>query len=76
MDQCSAVPPLVLGRQQSAIAKLKSGGAADEAFLRPLLEFSLPGRADVSRTFREPLHMGLELMSTAKRLSSVAAPAS
>jgi len=60
---------------RSALAKLKVAGVAD-AFLRPLLEFTLPGRDDVARTFGEPLPKGLELESTANCLSPVTALAS
>jgi molecular chaperone DnaK (HSP70) len=58
---------------RSAIAGLKSAGVADDMFLRPLLEHIAPVRADVVRTFGEPLPKGLELESTANCLSSVAA---
>ena len=58
---------------RSAIAGLKSAGVADDIFLRPLHEYIAPVRADVARTFGEPLPKGLELESTANCLSSVAA---
>jgi hypothetical protein len=58
---------------QSAIAGLKSAGVADDIFLRPLHEYIAPVRADVVRTFGEPLPKGLELESTANCLSSVTA---
>jgi molecular chaperone DnaK (HSP70) len=58
---------------RSAIAKLKSAGVADDALLRPLREYVAPVRADVVRTFGEPLPKGLELESTANCLSPVTA---
>jgi hypothetical protein len=58
---------------RSAIAGLKSAGVADDIFLRPLHEYIAPVRADVVRTFGEPLPKGMELESTANCLSSVAA---
>jgi uncharacterized protein DUF3731 len=58
---------------RSAVAKLKSAGVADDALLRPLLEYGAPVRADVLRTFGEPLPKGLELESTANCLSPVPA---
>jgi hypothetical protein len=58
---------------RSAIARLKSAGVADDTFLRPLQEYIVPGRADVVRTFGEPLPKGLELESTANCLSPVTA---
>ena len=58
---------------RSAIAELTSAGVADDIFLRPLHEYIAPGRADVVRTFGEPLPKGLELESTANCLSSIAA---
>ena len=58
---------------QSAIARLKSAGVADDIFLRSLHEYIAPVRADVARTFGESLPKGLELESTANCLSSVAA---
>jgi molecular chaperone DnaK (HSP70) len=61
---------------RSAIAKLRSAGVADDAFLRPLLEFTLPVGDDVARTFGEPRPKGLELESTANCLSPVTALAS
>ena len=54
------------------LARLKSAGVADDIFLRPLHEYIAPVRADVVRTFGEPLPKGLELESTANCLSSVA----
>jgi hypothetical protein len=54
---------------RSAIARLKSAGVADDTFLRPLHEYVAPVRADVVRTFGEPLPKGLELESTANCLS-------
>ena len=54
---------------RSAIARLKSAGVADDDFLRPLHEYVAPVRADVVRTFGEPLPKGLELDSTANCLS-------
>ncbi len=59
-----------------AVGRLKSAGVADDTCLRPLLEFTLPVRADVARTFGEPLPKGLELESTANCLSPVTALAS
>jgi hypothetical protein len=58
---------------RSTIARLKSAGVADDAFLRPLQEYIVPVRADVVRTFGEPLPKGLELESTANCLSPVTA---
>jgi hypothetical protein len=58
---------------RSAIAKLKSAGAADDILLRPLREYTSPARADVVRTFGESLPKGLELESTVNCLSSVTA---
>jgi len=58
---------------RSAIAKLKSAKVADDAMLRPLQEYVAPVRADVVRTFGEPLPKGLELESTANCLSPVTA---
>jgi len=58
---------------RSAIAELTSAGVADDIFLRPLHEYIAPGRADVVRTFGEPLPKGLELESTANCLSSITA---
>ena len=58
---------------RSAVAKLKSAKIADDALLRPLQEFVAPTRADVVRTFGEPLPKGLELDSTANCLSPVTA---
>lgn len=58
---------------RSAIAGLKSARVADDIFLRPLHEYIAPGRADVVRTFGEPLPKGLELESTANCLSSITA---
>jgi hypothetical protein len=58
---------------QSATARLKFAGVADDAFLRPLQEYIVPGRADVVRTFGEPLPKGIELESTANCLSPVTA---
>jgi hypothetical protein len=58
---------------RSAIAALKSVGVADDILLRPLHEYIAPVRADVVRTFGEPIPKGLELESTANCLSSVAA---
>jgi hypothetical protein len=57
---------------RSATARLKSAGVADDIFLRPLHEYIAPVRADVVRTFGEPLPKGLELESTTNCLSSVA----
>jgi molecular chaperone DnaK (HSP70) len=61
---------------RSAVAKLTTAGVADDAFLRPLVEFTLPVRDDVARTCGEPLPKGLELESTADCLSPVTALAS
>ncbi len=72
-DRSRDIKPEVI---QSAIAKLKAAGVADEHFLRPLLEFTPPVRADVARTFGEPLPKGLELESTSNCLSPVTALAS
>jgi hypothetical protein len=58
---------------RSTIARLKSAGVADDTFLRPLHEYIAPVRADVVRTFGEPLPKGLELESTANCLSPVTA---
>jgi len=58
---------------RSAVAKLKSAKIADDALMRPLLEYVAPGRPDVVRTFGEPLPKGLELESTANCLSPVTA---
>ena len=58
---------------RSTVAKLKSAKIADDALLRPLQEFVPPVRADVVRTFGEPLPKGLELDSTANCLSPVTA---
>jgi hypothetical protein len=58
---------------RSAIARLKSAGVADDIFLQPLHGYIAPVRADVVRTFGEPLPKGLELESTANCLSSVTA---
>jgi hypothetical protein len=58
---------------RSAIAGLKSAGVADDTFLRTLQEYIAPARADVVRTFGEPLPRGLELESTADCLSPVTA---
>jgi molecular chaperone DnaK (HSP70) len=58
---------------RSAITRLKSAGVAEDTFLRPLHEYIAPVRADVVRTFGEPLPKGLELESTANSLSSVIA---
>jgi molecular chaperone DnaK (HSP70) len=58
---------------RSTIRTLKSAGVADEALLRPLAEYIAPVRADVARTFGEPLPKGLELESTANCLSPVTA---
>jgi molecular chaperone DnaK (HSP70) len=69
-DRSRDISPDVL---RSAVAKLKSAGVADDAFLRPLLEFTLPVRDDVARTFGESLPKGLELDSTANCLSPVTA---
>jgi molecular chaperone DnaK (HSP70) len=58
---------------RSAVAKLKGAKIADDALMRPLLEYVAPGRPDVVRTFGEPLPKGLELESTANCLSPVTA---
>jgi molecular chaperone DnaK (HSP70) len=58
---------------RSAVAKLKSAGVAQDSLLRPLLEYVAPVRADVVRTFGEPLPKGLELESTSNCLSPVTA---
>lgn len=58
---------------RSAIAKLNFAGVADDVLLRPLQEFVAPSRADVIRTFGEPLPKDLELESTANCLSPVTA---
>src|SRR5437016_1379930 len=57
----------------SRTAHHASAGVADDIFLRPLHEYIAPGRADVVRTFGEPLPKGLELESTANCLSSITA---
>ena len=72
-DRSRDISPEVI---RSAVVKLKSAGVADDASLRPLLEFTLPVRDDVARTFGEPLPKGLKLESTANCLSSVTALAS
>ena len=72
-DRSRDISPEVI---RSAIEKLKSAGVADDAFLRPLLDFTLPVRDDVARTFGESLPKGLELESTANCLSPVTALAS
>jgi len=72
-DRTRDISPEVI---QSAVARLKSAGVADDASLRPLLEFTLPVRDDVERTFGEPLPRGLKLESTANCLSPVTALAS
>jgi len=61
---------------RSAIAELTSAGVADDIFLRPLLDFALPVRDDVARTFGKSLPKGLQLESTANCLSPVTALAS
>jgi hypothetical protein len=58
---------------RSAVAKLKSAKVSDDAMLRALQEFVAPTRADVVRTFGEPLPKGLDLESTANCLSPVTA---
>ena len=58
---------------RSTIARLKSAGVADDTLLRPLHEYIAPVRADVVRTFGEPLPKGLEVESTANCLSPVTA---
>lgn len=58
---------------QSAIAKLKLAGVADESTLRPLLEYIAPSRSDVARNFGESLPKDMELESTASCLSSITA---
>jgi hypothetical protein len=58
---------------RSAVAKLKSAKIADDGLLRPLQEFVAPTRADVVRTFGEPLPKGLEFESAANCLSPVTA---
>ncbi len=58
---------------RSAVAKLKSAQVADDALLRPLQKYVVPVRADVVRTFGEPLPKGLELESTSNCLSPVTA---
>jgi molecular chaperone DnaK (HSP70) len=72
-DRSRDISPDVI---QSAIAKLKSAGVADDACLQPLLEFTLPVRDDVVRTFGEALPKGLKLQSTANCLSPLTALAS
>ena len=72
-DRSRDISPEVI---QCAVAKLKAAGVADDASLRPLLEFALPVRDDVERTFGEPLPRGLKLESTANCLSPVTALAS
>ena len=69
-DRSRDISPEVI---RSAVAKLKAAGVADDASLRPLLEFTLPARDDVERTFGEPLPRGLKLESTANCLSPVTA---
>lgn len=72
-DRNRDVDPLVI---HSAVTKLKAAAVADDDFLRPLLEVAAPVRADVVRTFGEPLPKGLELESTSNCLSPVTALAS
>jgi len=72
-DHSRDISPEVI---RSAIARLKSAGIADDTFLRPLVEFTLPVRDDVVRTFGEPLPKGLKLESTANCLSPMTALAS
>jgi hypothetical protein len=72
-DRSRDISPDVIG---SAIARLKSAGVADDTFLQPLLEFTLPVRDDVARTFGEPVPKGLVLESTANCLSPVTSLAS
>ena len=72
-DPARDISPDVL---RSAIAALKPAGVADDTFLRPMYEYVAPARADVLRTFGEPLPKGLELESTANCLSPVTALAS
>lgn len=72
-DRSRDINPLIL---ESAIAKLKAAGVADEDLLRPLTEFRTPVREDVARTFGEPLPKGLEVESTSNCLSPVTALAS
>jgi hypothetical protein len=58
---------------QLAVAKLKAAGVADDALMRLLHGYVAPSRADVVRTFGEPLPKGLELESTSNCLSPVTA---
>ena len=58
---------------RSATTKLKTAEVAEDALLRPLREYIAPTRADVVRTFGEPVPKGLELESTANCLSPVTA---
>jgi molecular chaperone DnaK (HSP70) len=72
-DRSRDINPEVI---RSAVEKMKSAGVADDIFLRPLLDFDLPVRDDVARTFGESLPKGLQLESTANCLSPVTALAS
>jgi hypothetical protein len=72
-DRSRDINPEVI---RSAVKKMKSAGVADDIFLRPLLDFALPVRDDVARTFGESLPKGLQLESTANCLSPVTALAS
>jgi len=56
-----------------AVSKLKSAGAADNAFLCPLQEYIVPTRVEVVRTLGDSLPVGMELESTSRCLSPVIA---
>lgn len=56
-----------------AVSKLKSAGAADDAFIRPLREYMVPTRLEVLSTLGDSLPVGMELESTSKCLSPVVA---
>ncbi len=59
--------------REASIAGLTSAGVGDEEILRRLRNFVAPDRADVVRTFGEPLPKGMHLESTADCLSPVTA---
>lgn len=59
--------------RKQAITKLKQAGIAEDQFLEPLKNVVVPGRADVARTFGEPLPRGIVLESTTDCLSPVSA---
>jgi hypothetical protein len=59
--------------RKHAIARLRSAAVADEPLLAPLQNLVVPARADVARTFGEPLPRGLVLESTTDCMSPVSA---